>query len=408
MRGCGRRLSAPGARISSASTAASAASPLDLKTRGRRADAARPARAGRCLHRELQTGQPRQARIRLRGDARAQPAPDLLLDQRLRPDRPAASPDRLRPDRAGGIGIHGHHRHAGRPAGADRHRDDRLSGRALRVRRDPAGAARARSDRPAASTSTSRSTIRSCRRCRCRPACCSRPGASRSAWATIIRRSRRTKCCVRRRHADDRRRPTAGCGSSCAPPIGRRDLADDPALQDEHRSREEPPGAQGGARTRVFARYTVDALVERLTEFGVPCGRVRTVSEALADPQVEPRQMLIPFDDPELGSFRVLGNPIKLSDTPADLSRRPPKLGEHTAEILRRAARRRPRSKRRVSAAGVAAFAGRRTRQPAHPAAARRPGQLHAQFLQSDRRTPPSARRRQHGVAPRALREVPT
>jgi crotonobetainyl-CoA:carnitine CoA-transferase CaiB-like acyl-CoA transferase len=61
---------------------------------------------------------------------------------------------------------------------------------------------------------------------------------------------------------------------------------------------------------------------------------VRTVSEALADPQVEPRQMFIPFDDPELGTFRVLGNPIKLSETPADLSRRPPKLGEHTEEVL--------------------------------------------------------------------------
>jgi crotonobetainyl-CoA:carnitine CoA-transferase CaiB-like acyl-CoA transferase len=85
---------------------------------------------------------------------------------------------------------------------------------------------------------------------------------------------------------------------------------------------------------RAFAGYTVDTLVARLMDFGVPCGRVRTVSQALADPQVEPRQMFIPFDDPELGTFRVLGNPIKLSETPADLSRRPPKLGEHTEEVL--------------------------------------------------------------------------
>ena len=85
----------------------------------------------------------------------------------------------------------------------------------------------------------------------------------------------------------------------------------------------------------AFADYSVDALVERLTAFGVPCGRVRTVSQALADPQVEPRQMLIQFDDPELAGFRVIGNPIKLSATPADTSRRPPKLGEHNEEILR-------------------------------------------------------------------------
>jgi crotonobetainyl-CoA:carnitine CoA-transferase CaiB-like acyl-CoA transferase len=86
---------------------------------------------------------------------------------------------------------------------------------------------------------------------------------------------------------------------------------------------------------RAFSAFTLDALVARLDEHGVPCGRVRTVAEALADPQVEARQMLIPFpDEAELGSFRVLGNPIKLSDSPADLSRRPPRLGEHTAEIL--------------------------------------------------------------------------
>jgi crotonobetainyl-CoA:carnitine CoA-transferase CaiB-like acyl-CoA transferase len=85
---------------------------------------------------------------------------------------------------------------------------------------------------------------------------------------------------------------------------------------------------------RAFSPYTVDALIERLRQHGVPCGRVRTVPEALADPQVAPRQMFIRFDDPELADFRVLGNPIKLSESPADLSRRPPKLGEHTRAIL--------------------------------------------------------------------------
>ena len=48
----------------------------------------------------------------------------------------------------------------------------------------------------------------------------------------------------------------------------------------------------------------------------MPCGRVRTMPEALEDPQIEPRQMLIPLEDPELHGFRVIGNPIKLSDNP--------------------------------------------------------------------------------------------
>ena len=116
--------------------------------------------------------------------------------------------------------------------------------------------------------------------------------------------------------------------------IDRKDLIDDPRFRTNTDRVKNRPALKAEIE-RAFSFYTVDNLVERLTGFGVPCGRVRTVSQALADPQVEPRQMFIPFDDPELGSFRVLGNPIKLSDTPANLSRRPPKLGEHTEEVLR-------------------------------------------------------------------------
>jgi formyl-CoA transferase len=84
----------------------------------------------------------------------------------------------------------------------------------------------------------------------------------------------------------------------------------------------------------AFANYTTDALVERLNAFGVACGRVRTVPEALEDPQVEPRQMLMPLEEPEFNGFRVLGNPIKLSGYSARMYRRPPRLGEHTQEVL--------------------------------------------------------------------------
>ena len=116
--------------------------------------------------------------------------------------------------------------------------------------------------------------------------------------------------------------------------IDRTDLIDDPRF----RTNTDRVTNRPALKTEIeaaFAAYTVDKLVDHLTAFGVPCGRVRTVSQALADPQVEPRQMFIPFSDPDLGTFRVLGNPIKLSDSPANLSRRPPKLGEHTEEVLR-------------------------------------------------------------------------
>ena len=84
----------------------------------------------------------------------------------------------------------------------------------------------------------------------------------------------------------------------------------------------------------VFGTWSVDEVVTRMERAAVPCGRVRTVEEAVADPQVEARQMFLAFDDPDLNGFRVLGNPIKLSGESALPNRRPPRLGEHTREIL--------------------------------------------------------------------------
>jgi crotonobetainyl-CoA:carnitine CoA-transferase CaiB-like acyl-CoA transferase len=85
---------------------------------------------------------------------------------------------------------------------------------------------------------------------------------------------------------------------------------------------------------RGFRTMTVDELVARLGAAAVPCGRVQSVAEALADPQVAARQMLLSFADADFGATQVVGNPLKLSRSPASVSRRPPRLGEHTREIL--------------------------------------------------------------------------
>jgi crotonobetainyl-CoA:carnitine CoA-transferase CaiB-like acyl-CoA transferase len=86
----------------------------------------------------------------------------------------------------------------------------------------------------------------------------------------------------------------------------------------------------------AFAPFSIEELARRLEAAAVPCGRVRSVAEALADPQTEARQMLLELDDPNLAGFRVLGNPIKLSNHPHDgIVRRPPRIGEHTQDILR-------------------------------------------------------------------------
>ena len=94
---------------------------------------------------------------------------------------------------------------------------------------------------------------------------------------------------------------------------------------------------------RTFERFTAQELIDRLETHKVPCGRVRTIVDALADPQVVARDMLVTIDDPTLGPVTNLGTPIKLSRSPAELAAPPPQLGEHTDEVLDELRRRRSR-----------------------------------------------------------------
>ena len=77
-----------------------------------------------------------------------------------------------------------------------------------------------------------------------------------------------------------------------------------------------------------------DPLVARLRAAGVPCGAVRSVDEALRDPQIIARQMVETVNHPTIGALRVLGLPVKLSATPGAVRTAPPRLGEHTRQVL--------------------------------------------------------------------------
>jgi len=75
--------------------------------------------------------------------------------------------------------------------------------------------------------------------------------------------------------------------------------------------------------------------IEVLTEAGVPCGAVRDVPEALADPQVLAREMVQAVEHTAAGMLKVVGVPIKLSETPGSVRTAPPTLGQHTVAILK-------------------------------------------------------------------------
>jgi crotonobetainyl-CoA:carnitine CoA-transferase CaiB-like acyl-CoA transferase len=74
--------------------------------------------------------------------------------------------------------------------------------------------------------------------------------------------------------------------------------------------------------------------IDRLTTAGVPCGSVRNLQELFADPQIRVREMVAQLEHATIGPLKVLGVPVKLSDTPGAVRTPPPRLGEHTDAVL--------------------------------------------------------------------------
>ena len=79
---------------------------------------------------------------------------------------------------------------------------------------------------------------------------------------------------------------------------------------------------------------TMQEWLDILNDAGVPCGPIYTVDQIFKDPQVLAREMLVELDHPKCGKIQVTGSPIKLSETPAEITTHPPMLGEHNSSIL--------------------------------------------------------------------------
>ena len=85
----------------------------------------------------------------------------------------------------------------------------------------------------------------------------------------------------------------------------------------------------------ITSRKPMAEWIEFLNKEGVPCGPINNIAQALEDPQIRHQKMVLTVDQPT-GPMRILGFPVKLSETPAALQRPAPKLGEHNGEILTR------------------------------------------------------------------------
>jgi formyl-CoA transferase len=71
-----------------------------------------------------------------------------------------------------------------------------------------------------------------------------------------------------------------------------------------------------------------------LNQYDIPCGPILSMKELAEEPSLRATGTIVEVDHPKRGKYLSVGNPIKLSDSPTEVTRSP-LLGEHTDEILR-------------------------------------------------------------------------
>jgi formyl-CoA transferase len=75
--------------------------------------------------------------------------------------------------------------------------------------------------------------------------------------------------------------------------------------------------------------------VERLGAAGVPCGLIQNYDQVFNDPHLAARGFFAEAPHSKLGPMKQIGSPMRLSETPPQMKRAGPLLGEHTTELLR-------------------------------------------------------------------------
>ena len=114
--------------------------------------------------------------------------------------------------------------------------------------------------------------------------------------------------------------------------LGRPDLAGDPRYE-TFAQRRQNAATLLPQLAQAFRDRPTSEWLSVLKAAGVPCGPVNDVGQALSDPLVAERAMVVETDHPTLGSVRQLGGVVRVG--PYQPSRcRGPLLGEHTKEVL--------------------------------------------------------------------------
>jgi formyl-CoA transferase len=75
--------------------------------------------------------------------------------------------------------------------------------------------------------------------------------------------------------------------------------------------------------------------IRELDNLQIPCGPINTLDKVFSDAQVLERKMVAEVPHPTAKTVKMVASPMKFQETPCEITRHPPLLGEHTEEILR-------------------------------------------------------------------------
>jgi len=115
--------------------------------------------------------------------------------------------------------------------------------------------------------------------------------------------------------------------------LGIEDLSADPRFATHEAQVAHRADLQARFRQEFGGRATRQVL-DALESVDILCSPVNSIEDALADPQVAHNGMIAEMRHPELGSIKTVGIPVKMEGTPGSIRRAPPRLGEHTREVL--------------------------------------------------------------------------
>lgn len=81
-------------------------------------------------------------------------------------------------------------------------------------------------------------------------------------------------------------------------------------------------------------RRTADEVVAAMEEVGIPCTKVATIADVVANPQLKHRRQIVETEHPTAGRVPMQGITIQYSETKAEIRRPAPTLGQHNEEVL--------------------------------------------------------------------------